>query len=157
MNMLKNRLVLLLMILASVSGCEKNLEPGIDGNLVFGVAYGFCAGDCAHFFQIKEGALFKDKVERYAGDDLIFEDAPLSNDKYILAEPLVRDFPKYLIENPNETIGCPDCADQGGYHLILKNEGESQYWHIDTSTGSHPQEIRAYIEQLKSVLEQLQD
>ena len=152
-----NRLVLLLMILAIVSGCEKNHEPGIDGNLVFGEAFGFCAGDCAHFFQIKDGSLFRDKVDRYTGGELIFEDTPLSNDKYKLAVPLLDNFPEYLKVHPNETIGCPDCADQGGYHFILKSQRESQYWHIDTNTGSQPNEIRTYIEQVKSVLEQLQD
>lgn len=155
--MLKNRLVILLLILALISGCEKEYEPESDGSLVFGVAYGFCVGDCAHFFQIKDGALFKDKIERYVGEDLAFESTPLSNDKYILAKPLVRDFPKYLKEHPNKTIGCPDCADQGGYHLILQTESESQYWHIDTSTGSQPDEIKAYMEKVRTVLEQLKD
>ncbi|MEQ9414384.1 MAG: hypothetical protein RIF39_11165, partial [Cyclobacteriaceae bacterium] len=74
--MLKNRLVILLLILALISGCEKEYEPESDGSLVFGVAYGFCVGDCAHFFQIKDGALFKDKIERYVGEDLAFESTP---------------------------------------------------------------------------------
>lgn len=157
MIMLKNQFAVLLLILATLSGCEKNHEPDFNEGLIFGVAYGFCAGDCAHFFQIKDGVLFEDKIERYLGDDISFGDAPLSQDKYNLAKPLVEEFPEYLKEHPNETIGCPDCADQGGYHFIQKKEGESQYWHIDTNTSNQPIEIRAYIEQVKSVLEQLQD
>ena len=74
-----------------------------------------------------------------------------------MTKSLLTQFPEYLKERPNETIGCPDCADQGGYHLILNSNEESQYWHIDTSTGSQPTEIKAYMDQVRTVLEQLQD
>lgn len=154
---LVNRLPLLLLILATLSGCRENNEPGSDGSLVFGVAYGLCVGDCAHFFQIKDGALFKDNMERYPGDELQFDSNPLPEDKYLLAKSLLPQFPAYLRERPNSTIGCPDCADQGGYHLILNSNSESQYWHIDTSTGSQPEEIKAYMDQVRIILEQLKD
>ncbi|MFZ1808245.1 MAG: hypothetical protein WAU36_13530 [Cyclobacteriaceae bacterium] len=158
MIMLKNRLVLLLLILATLSGCEEeNNEPDSDGSLIFGVAYGFCAGDCAHFFLIKDGALFKDNIERYSGDEVYFDGDPLPEDKYVLAKSLLQQFPEYLRERPNETIGCPDCTDQGGYHLILNSNTGSQYWHIDTSTASQPTEIKTYMDQVRTILEQLKD
>lgn len=155
--MLLNRLLPLLLILATISGCEKNLEPDSDGSLVFGVAYGFCVGDCAHFFLIKEKALFKDNIARYPEEELQFDKDPLPEDKYQVAKSLLTQFPEFLKERPNETIGCPDCADQGGYHLILNRNNAIQYWHIDTSVDSQPAEIRAYMDQVRTVLEQLQD
>lgn len=155
--MSRNQLVILLLILAIASGCEKGREPEFDGNLVFGVAYGFCAGDCAHFFKLENGALYKDVSDRYTGDDLAFDPAPLPAAKYDLAEPLKLQFPDYLKNNPNETIGCPDCADQGGYHLFLETSAEKQYWHIDTNSDNVPDEIRPYMSQLQSVLEQLRN
>ncbi len=157
MIIVKNLLVMLLLVLTTLSGCEENTRPDSDEVLIFGVAYGYCVGDCAYFFQIKDGALFKDNIERYSGGDIHFDPDPLPEDKYVLAKSLLQQFPEYLRERPNETIGCPDCADQGGYHLILNMNTESQYWHIDTSMGSQPTEIKAYMDQVRTVLEQLKD
>ncbi|HNP07264.1 MAG TPA: hypothetical protein PKN99_06540 [Cyclobacteriaceae bacterium] len=157
MIIMKNLLVMLLLVLTTLSGCEENTRPNSDEVLIFGVAYGYCVGDCAHFFQIKEGALFKDNIARYPEEELHFDKDPLPEDKYQVAKSLLTQFPEFLKERPNETIGCPDCADQGGYHLILNMNNAIQYWHIDTSVDSQPAEIRAYMDQVRTVLEQLQD
>ena len=87
---------------------------------------------------------------------LKFKNETLPVDKFNLAKKLLDKFPQYLLFNPNKTFGCPDCADQGGYYIEIKEKnGEVKNWHIDTDTSKQPAEIRAYIEDLRMLLGQL--
>lgn len=141
-------------LLALISSCKKepvNTDPEY---FSFGSAYGECIGNCANFFQIKDGQLFGDDMT-YLVTPLVFTDTALPADKYELAKPLLDNFPAYLLDNPNQTFGCPDCADQGGIHIEMKKDGEVLSWHIDTNIDNQPAEIQAYIADLRSVLEQL--
>jgi len=135
--------------------CEKQSQLSMPGKLVFGEAHGFCVGDCAHFFKLQDGKLLKDNIERYDGSEPSFHQAALSNVRYELAEKLLVNFPQYLVNHPNQTFGCPDCADQGGIHLYYNAGGEDMFWHIDTSIGGQPEEIREYVSQVTDVLEHL--
>lgn len=136
--------------------CEKNeLNPEV--TLVFGEAYGFCAGDCAHFFEIKNNSLYKDNIESYGVNFPTFDATPLSASDYEIAYELIVKFPQYLLDNTNQTFGCPDCVDQGGIHIFY-NLGEQQYsWHIDTFVDNQPIEIRDYLKQLRDVVAVLKD
>ncbi|HCM77301.1 MAG TPA: hypothetical protein DIS90_13025 [Cytophagales bacterium] len=151
------RIIILLAVVLALDGCEKNHEPQQQAALIFGMAHGFCAGDCAHFFQLKDGQLFRDVVERYTGSEPAFEVTPMSKDQYEIAKQLIQDFPDYLTNNPNTTFGCPDCADQGGYHLYYKSETAVSYWHIDTSLENVPAEIRDYMSKVRTVVDQLKN
>ncbi|HRW98728.1 MAG TPA: hypothetical protein P5280_04525 [Cyclobacteriaceae bacterium] len=152
------KIPLILVISIIFSSCKDDSDPASrDGYFVFGEAYGFCAGDCAHFYKIEGGKLFRDNIERYGVDMPTFNDVPDDQSNYDLAESLVNSFPKYLINNANQTFGCPDCADQGGYHLYLQNGTEILFWHIDTFADNQPEEIRPYVAQLREILVQLRD
>lgn len=128
-----------------------------EGTLIFGEAFGFCAGDCAHFYKLDDQKLYQDKIETYAGSVPHFDDAILPKAKLDIAAPLANSFPQYLLDNPNKTFGCPDCADQGGVHLYYVREGEGFYWHIDTAVDNQPAEIRNYIMQVRTIIDQLED
>lgn len=145
----------LILILTVLSSCSQEKEPQLQDSLAFGVAYGFCVGDCAHFYNLNDGQLFKDNVERYEGTEPTFDKAPLAVDQYEIAKTLLLSIPAYLINHSNQTIGCPDCADQGGYHLYYRKENKTMFWHIDTSIDNQPEEIRDYLGQVKLVIEQL--
>lgn len=145
----------LILILVVVSSCSQEKEPQLGDSLVFGVAYGFCVGDCAHFYNLNDGQLFKDNVDRYEGTEPTFDEAPLTADQYELAQALLPSIPEYLISHSDQTIGCPDCADQGGFHLYYRKENKTMFWHIDTSIDNQPEEIRDYIRKVKLVIEQL--
>ncbi len=138
------------------TSCEKsNLSPEL--TLIFGEAYGFCAGDCAHFYQINDQHLLKDNIEQYESTPPGFDSTPLSTADYELAKPLLVDFPAFLLGNTNQTFGCPDCADQGGIHIYYSNNTASFFWHIDTNVDNQPPEIRDYIKQLRDVIAALKN
>lgn len=149
-------LIILIFLVALFSSCEKNhLSP--DVSLIAGEAYGFCAGDCAHFFQINNTNLFRDNVDRYTGDVPTFEAVPLSEANYKLANSLLTSFPQYLLDHTNQTIGCPDCADQGGIHLYYTEGNQQFFWHIDTFVANQPVEIRDYIVEVRGVIAELKN
>ena len=149
-------LFLLLPLLAST--CEKEKTeaalPEIE-SISFGTAYCFCTTNCVKSFLIQNQQLFADDMDK-CNDPKQYQTVPMPNDKYLLAKPLIDKFPAYLQSNPNKTIGCPDCLDQGGINIEIKEKnGTVKFWHIDTNVSSQPIEIREYIQQLINVLGQL--
>lgn len=147
-----------------VIGCFASLGCNDSGGviakqrvLVFGEAYGFCGGDCAHFYKLEDNKLYADVENRYSESLPDFSAVPLEEAKFNTAKSLLNNFPEYLLNNPNKTFGCPDCADQGGIHLYYKEKGEVMFWHIDTFEDNQPQEIRTYIMQVRTILDQLEN
>jgi hypothetical protein len=85
-----------------------------------------------------------------------FKDDKLSKDKYKLAKKLQDEIPNFLKERSSATYGCPDCADQGGYHIEIGDNKSVKTFHIDTDVSKQPTEIREFVASLKSVLEELE-
>jgi hypothetical protein len=152
---MKMKLLLIVISISLFSFCSKEKSLDFD-YFTFGTAYGECLGNCARFFQIKDNKLYADDMNYYFNSDLKFLNEPLPAEKYNLAKKLIEDFPDYLRNNPNKTFGCPDCADQGGIHFVIKNNDKIEYWHIDTVLDNQPAEIKEYIQEMLSILEQLQ-
>lgn len=150
-----NRFVTLLLFAIILTACEKQPNPNAAEVLIFGEAYGFCVGDCAHLFKLSEGKLYQDNIERFTGDEPTFNAMSLDETQFEVAKDLLRDFPAYLSAHPNQTFGCPDCADQGGIHLFYNTASEKMYWHIDTNVDNQPAEIREYLAQLHAIVNQL--
>ena len=143
-------------LLLMLSSCEKedlNLEEG--DYLIFGETYGFCHGNCVHLFKIKGGEIFPDNIDKLHAEDISFQSTPLPFDKYQIASQLVDDFPQHLLENPNETFGCPDCTDQGRIYFELKQNRKVKVWQIDPFSHTQPEEIRDYIKTLQEVMAQV--
>jgi len=150
---------LLLLVFAS---CEKERaqrpikETGLPESVVFsfGVSRGFCVGECTKFYSITNEQLFPDDMQQLQ-KPLVFKTTALSNEKYLIAKSLTDSFPAFLTNNPDTTFGCPDCHDQGAIYLEVKDDGVVKYWNIDTDETRQPAEIKAYIQQLFAVLNQL--
>jgi len=151
---MKTKLISFTVFILMVTCCTKRDLADIE-YFTFGTAYGECSGNCAIFFMIKDNNLYPDDFDYYSGT-LSFKNEPLSDEKYNLAKRLVDDFPDYLLKNVDKTFGCPDCADQGGIHIEIKNNGKISSWHIDTSVANQPLEIREYVQNLVSIIESLQ-
>lgn len=152
-NSMKNIILFSFLVLV-LFACKKEKTVN-DDYLAFGMAYNYCVGNCAHFFLISGNKLYPDDMERYGAEPLKFKQTALSNDKYILGKQLLDNFPQYLKNNPDSVFGCPDCHDQGGYHLQLKQGSNVINWHIDADTAYQPAAIRNYIEALKATLAKL--
>lgn len=153
---MKNMLLIFALFLFLVSCKDKDntSEPSQTEYFIFGTGFGKCVGNCSHFFQINNGKIYPDDMLS-AYTQMKFSITPLSNDKYLLAKSLLDSLPQYLINNPNTTIGCPDCADQGKIYIELKSNGVIINWNIDTDSNIYPKEIQSYIAKLKKIVDQL--
>lgn len=151
---LKIKIVPLISLLLLLSSCTKDNLDNLD-YFAFGNAYGMCQGNCANFFLVKGESVFPDEMDYYSGTSLKFKSEVLPKEKYNLAKALIEDFPDYLIKNPNKTFGCPDCADQGGIHIEIKEKGQIIRWHFDTTISNIPVEIQEYIQEISDVIEEL--
>lgn len=151
---MKIKIFKLTVIFLLTTSCTKlNLE-NLD-YFAFGNSFGMCQGNCANFFLIKDKSLYPDDMNYYTGTTLKFKSEVLPDDDYNLAQKLVKNFPDYLINNPDKTFGCPDCADQGGIHIELKENGLMKRWHFDTNISNLPDEIQDYVREISVVIEQL--
>lgn len=144
----------LITILLLLSSCQKDGLDSIE-YFAFGNAYGMCQGNCTNFFLVKDNSVYPDDMDYYAGSSLKFKTEALPDEKYIRAKELIENFPGYLSKNPGKTFGCPDCADQGGIHIEIKENRQIKTWHFDTNISSLPPEIREYVKEISNVIEEL--
>lgn len=120
--------------------------------IVFGDGYGECGGDCTHYYMLKDGKLYADSMDIYSGPAL-FKVAPLPNTKYLIAQPLIAEFPGYLKNNADTIIGCPDCRDQGIFHFEYKENGLLRRWTVDPD--SIPTQMQTFVQHVSKVLDSL--
>ncbi len=147
---MKSLATLLISFIILFSACKKHDSNGFNPEYFqFGNGGGFCL-NCNHYYLIENGKLYADSM-----CTTTFLSTPMSNDKYILAKTLVNDFPKYLLDNPNQTYGCPNCHDQGKVYIECKINGTVEKWNIDPDTANQPSAIKSYIQQMNTVIEQL--
>lgn len=133
-------------------------EMGDIDHFVFGTYHGHCLGNCAHAFKLEAKGLFADKVDRgYLEPGVAFEDKSLPKEAIALATALLKAFPEELYNEEEETIGCPDCADQGGYYLEIQvGKSAPRVWRIDTDEQSVPAYLSAYTAKISNLIEDLQ-
>jgi hypothetical protein len=148
------KLAFVIVVLSMFISCKKAETTG--KYFAFGSAYNFSIGDHATFYLLKNCNLYPDNMERYTNQKMNFKDDKLSKDKYKLAKKLQDEIPNFLKERPSEYFGCPDCADQGGYHIEIGDNKSVRTFHIDTDVSKQPTEIREFVASLKSVLEELE-
>ncbi len=139
-----------------ISFCSK--EDGLTLNdndyLVFGHFYGFCIGkDCVKMFKLTKDQLFEDTTDNYLATD--FDFIPMGKEKFELVKDLVHAIPDQLLKEDNGTIGCPDCADQGGLFIEISNKGRTQSWRIDQNKGSVPAYLHDLMDQVNKAIDKL--
>jgi len=119
------------LLLFTACTSDENEGEADHPTIIFGVYHGFCQGDCAHLFKYENGEVFRDDINSFYQEEIGFsnesESALESRAKKVLDA-----FPESLKENTQETYGCPDCADQGGYFISLDIDGSSREWRLDT-------------------------
>lgn len=147
-----------LLSLASCNSTKTDVKTSdsTDQYLVFGKYYGHCIDECATLFKLEGTQLFADDLKRFNDwETLKFKTEPLPNARYEAAKALLADFPQELL-NAEETIGCPDCADQGGFALEIRKDGKLHHWRIDTNRGDLPAYLQPYVAKIDAIIEQLQ-
>lgn len=144
-----------IIFILSFTGCsEKNYpEPSA---FVFGSWYGFCLENCIHLYNLENGKLYPDDMDtRFQSEAISFQKTPLDEKLAKKAEELYRLFPSYLRKNPDITIGCPDCHDQGVIYLALEENGKLIEWKIDPDINEYPSEIEAFMISIKELIAEM--
>jgi hypothetical protein len=141
-------------LLFLIGGCQKH-DAAVQESFAFGQYGNFCLTSCGKYYGIYNGELYPDSSQKKIGGPLTAGPVPLDHSKYLLAKPLEDTLPKYFLDHPNQTFGCPNCVDQGGYYIEIVNNGNRTYWYIDTSIPSLPVEIRDYVTTLAATIRQL--
>jgi hypothetical protein len=122
---------------------------------VFGKFACFCAGQCMTAYRLADGQLVRG-TSKCSPEELTYESSPLPAAGLTLAEELYKALPAELLSACNQTFGCPDCADQGGYYLSVKKNGSVCFWRLDKPDFNLPPEfhpLAAKIEQTMAGLE----
>ena len=143
--------------LAADCSKENNDPNTVDENteLIFGNYFGHCFGNCVHLYKMKDGELFADLMDQGNPAEATFGSTPLTNEKYQEAMPVMETFPEELLDEEKSTIGCPDCADQGGYFIQITRDGETRTWKLDTNQNSLPSYLKSYTNLIRETMEKL--
>ena len=114
--------------------------------LIFGEFYGECQGDdCVKTFKLTKTHLYRDTKKQYGASDFNFKE--MNADLFEKVEGLESHLPLELL-NENETIGCPDCLDQGGYYIEFVHEGHVYNWRVDKIRDATPAYLANFLDRI---------
>ncbi len=139
----------------TTSTCDK---LGANDYLIFGTHYGLCAGNCAHLFKLTSTAFFEDNMDRFLKDKPIeFKTTALDAAKLDIAKSVCSAFPDALNNEKAETMGCPNCVDQGAIYIELSKGGVVKKWNIDPDKNASgvPDYVKAYTKTISDAVESL--
>lgn len=123
-------------------------------NFIFGVDGGLKPGNYT-YYKVQKENLYRNQPYTAGQETILYNNQSLKNDKYLIAKELKESFPGYFLSHPNQTFGCPNCADQGAIHIEIEHNGTVKSWDIDTDVNQQPAEIRPYIKRLLQIIAQL--
>ncbi|MCB9252813.1 MAG: hypothetical protein H6605_10125 [Flavobacteriales bacterium] len=135
------KLAILFFFFQGFNSCKKDPLKTED-HFIFGRYFGFCAGDCAHFYKLEKDGLYSDDMTRM--DAFRFKTEKINEGAKSDAESLRSGFPSLLNKYPDSTFGCPDCADQGGIAIEVISNGHKKSWRLDTHTDALPDELKPF-------------
>lgn len=141
-----NLLFILGLSLFLFSGCEKGIFNK-EKTLIFGKFHGFCVGEsCNEIYKLTSKNLYEDTKNKYITEE---------NFKFEIAEHLLTEIPEELLDLENETIGCPDCADQGGYYIQFTDKEGTKTFKIDTFRDNVPSNLHSFLDEIETILIEL--
>jgi hypothetical protein len=131
-------------------------DDGIELNqtdyLMFGHFYGLCTGEeCVETFKLTNTKLFEDMNDNYSETD--FDFVELGNDTFEQIKDLIDYFPDQLLSETENTLGCPDCVDQGGLFIQYSKNGNVQTWRIDQSKSAVPDYLHEFMDKVNEKIE----
>ena len=149
--------LLLALSIMSVS-CKKHSSHA-GGGLTFGYACGECMGNCAQYYKIQSGQLYKDENHKTYVSDLatLKFTTVLPDAKYKIVKDLQSLIPSQLYYEHNGTYGCPDCTDQCGYYVMLQAGSNTYRWAIDPMLiNDSTSFVQPFVKELAKDMQQLQ-
>jgi hypothetical protein len=104
------------------------------------------------YYKLTSQEIYKDSITTVTGQ-ILLSALPLSQQKQSIARHLLDRLPKYLIDHPNQTFGCPSCTDQGLVYIETTIQGVSMKWYIDPT--NFPSDIKFFVADLNTTMEAL--
>lgn len=163
--MSNSKICIVLSLLLLWTSCKKDEDKisnckllSSDDYLIFGTYYGFCIGDCASIYKLTTSELHEDSIANFEKEKPIsFKTQALPTSKLSTAAVLCDSFPLDRLFSEQETVGCPDCHDQGVVYLELKKSGQVKKWYVDPDVNADkvPAYLKTYIKELKAALDKL--
>lgn len=148
-----------LCLLCPMLACEKSDEtPQLnnDDYLIFGHYYGLCMGEsCIETFKLTDEQLFEDTNDAYGDTD--FDFVALSDELFQEVRDLRDALPSELLEQADQTFGCPDCADQGGILIQLPVDGEVKTWYMDQDKDGVPTYLHPLMDSVNEKITRIND
>jgi ferredoxin len=152
------KLLLFFFGLVLFTACEKVEELQDDEYFIFGTYNGFCGQNCTTLFKVEDESLFADDLDRYwPGQELKFEEVPLSEDKYNLAKDAFEKLPTKLLDSSEMSFGCPGCVDQDIILLVYFDGADEQIWQVDTDIDMIPEYLQDYASDILELVNKLQE
>lgn len=147
------RFTFFILALLVLNSCDKSEKTDY---LIFGKFYGFCVGDdCVKMFKVTENNLYQENSPDYPSDEKYKGNfSSKVNDKLSIAKPLLSMIPAKL-KDEETTIGCPDCADQGGVFVEFTAEGKTYFFRIDNFRNDVPVYLHEFLDEIDAVLKEL--
>jgi hypothetical protein len=131
------------------------LNIGSVDHFAFGTYYGHCLSNCTHVYKLEGNGLYPDLIDRgYPDTTIAYDTKSLSTDAVNSAKTLLKDFPADLLKE-KEQVGCPDCADHGGFYVEIKQGETTRSWRIDTDDKQIPAYLSAYTAKIRKTLDGL--
>lgn len=139
------------------SSCSSDEEIASE-YFVFGASYGHCIGDCTHLYKLENKQLYPDDMARFDEDKLVFQSKALDPKFVEIAQSLIAAIPDLLYSTKENRFGCPDCHDQGTYHIRFNQGKNIKSFYLDPaiSEKSYP-EIKIFNDKLGLALEKLRN
>lgn len=150
-------LICLLTLSTLIVSCDKDtVFPDTYEYFTFGEYYCECTGSCGVVFQITNETVLPSVDSSCSPSQHSFGNAPLSDAKYAIAKALIDEFPDQLLNSNENTYGCPDCIDQGGYYIELKSSKITRSWRVDRDIDALPDFLKAYAQTIGSTIDEME-
>ncbi|MBK8830015.1 MAG: hypothetical protein IPN60_04000 [Saprospiraceae bacterium] len=120
--------------------------------IVFGQFNGYCLGDaCFIFYALTEDVLLESNVDKYSGSGFYpYDDyAPLSQDKFNIAEDLGAFVPQELWLETTSHIGQADVSDVGALYFEMKNGSDHRYWVFERGDFDMPVVYKTFMSKIQ--------
>lgn len=152
--------IIIISLFLSLQACKTDpVLPNNPDYLLFGTFYGMCDGPkCITIFKIENEQLSKNNSQYRPSSTSMYMGTftQLSTDKYIIAKNIESAFPDTLLAISNPVIGCPDCADGGGFYVEYSKNGITMNWLIDTNKSNVPEVLHDFIDKIWEKMELLE-
>lgn len=114
--------------------------------------FGYFGQMGCNYYQVKNSAI-------YEGTGCQTDSAGFINilpqHKYNLSQALIYNLPVALSNMPDTSLGCPNCADQGGWYVEYRLNGRVKKYHLDNDTAALPANIKFYVQMMKYTVDSL--